>query len=131
MIVACIFVAVLQDVISLYDCEMIMIFYLVHWLILYLLCSTCCFSSFEILLCVWLLLFHNNWSLCMIVKWYLSYSQYIEWFISCLNLHFILYFSIIVKGMLLVVFPEVIFLYYFVIIIIFIKFIDWLYTCID
>ena len=47
-IVAGIFVVVLQEAISLYYCDMIIILYQVHWLIFYLLRSVRCFFSFEL-----------------------------------------------------------------------------------
>ena len=49
IIVARMLFTVLLEVITLYDCEMILIIYSVHWLVLYLLRSICCFFLFELL----------------------------------------------------------------------------------
>ena len=49
IIVAGMLLAVLQGVITFYDCEMTIILYLVHWLIHHLLRSVCCFFPFDLL----------------------------------------------------------------------------------
>ena len=49
IIVGGMIVAVYQEVIAFYNCDMSIISYPVHWLILYLLRSVCCFFLFELL----------------------------------------------------------------------------------
>ena len=48
IIVACMFVAILQDTINMYDCEILFILHLVHWFNLYLLRSLCYFFPFDL-----------------------------------------------------------------------------------
>ena len=75
-----------KKVITLYHCKRIIIFFPVHWLLLNLLRSVCCFVAFELLKAVCHWLFYKKWLLCMIVKWLLSYIQLIDWFFTYLGL---------------------------------------------
>ena len=87
IIVARMFVDVLQKMVTLYDSGITIILHQGHWLILYLLKSVFCFLSFELLQSVFYLFFYNKWFLSMIKQWLLSYIQFIDWFIACLNLY--------------------------------------------
>ena len=72
---------------SLYDWDMFIIIYSVHWLILYFLRSVYYFLSFELLklVCYWM--FYKKWLLCIILKWLLSFIRCIDWFFTCLDLY--------------------------------------------
>ena len=73
------------EVISLYVYEMIIILYPVHWLISELFRTVCFFIWFIVARII--MTFLHKWMLCMFVKWFLSYIQFIDWFFICLDLY--------------------------------------------
>ena len=97
---------VLQKVISLYDCDRTIMLDQVHWLILYFLRSLGVF--FWIFVAGMLLSFSTRndlclltgfkWFLCMIVKWLLSYRQFIHLFFTYLKKNHMNHCSLYVCG---------------------------------
>ena len=91
--------------ITLYDCDMIIVLYQVHQLILYLLRSVCYFFSFDLLEMVRVLLFNKKCFLCMLVNWfYTMSSSLIDSFLALICMFFLI--SKIVAGMLVSIFTR-------------------------
>ena len=103
IIVASTLLAVLQEVLSLYGCDICIILFPDHWLIYYLLRSVCCFSLFELM--------YKTRFLCMIVKYFYFISVPLVDSILAKIFKFFLSNWIIVASMLYAVLQEVFYLY--------------------